>query len=154
MATTFPLIIRRSRFKACQDGCMTLMRQCQAPRSYLGCVRRLPIYIPKPTASMWEMINDGRKSFRKSEERKPPFFMTLVFLMLREVERLGCFSRNSFGGLFSGRLDQSQIQSAFFFIRFSTSRILSWKSSSDCELFPSEPFHKRSGVCALRGLLH
>lgn len=41
------------------------------------------------------MINDGRKSFRKSEERKPPFFMTLVFLMLREVERLGCFSRNS-----------------------------------------------------------
>lgn len=100
------------------------------------------------------MINDGRKSFRKSAERTPPFFMTLVFLMLREVERLGYFSRNSFGGLFSGRLDQSQIQSAFFFIRFSTSRLLSWKSSSDCELFPSEPLHIRRGVCALSGLLH
>lgn len=36
-----------------------------------------------------------------------------------------------FGGLFSGRLDQSQIQSAFFFIRFSTSHLRSWKSSSD-----------------------
>jgi len=44
---------------------------------------------------MWEMINEGRKSFRKSAERMPPFFMTLVFLMLREAERFGCFSRNS-----------------------------------------------------------
>lgn len=50
---------------------------------------------PSPTASMWEMINDGRNSFRKSAERMPPFFMTLVFLMLREVRRLGRFSRNS-----------------------------------------------------------
>lgn len=100
------------------------------------------------------MINEGRKSFRKSAESTPPFFMTLVFLMLRLVERFGYFSRNSFGGLFSGRLDQSQIQSAFFFIKFSTSRLLSWKSSSDCELLPSEPLHRRRGVCALIGLLH
>lgn len=50
---------------------------------------------PRPTASMWEMIKDGRKSFRKSADRTPPFFITLVFLMLREVERLGYFSRNS-----------------------------------------------------------
>lgn len=112
------------------------------------------MYTPSPTASMWEMINDGRNSFRKSAERMPPFFMTLVFLMLREVRRLGRFSRNSLGGLFSGRLDQSQIQSAFFFITFSTSRLLSWKSSSDCELFPSEPLHTSSGVWALSGLLH
>lgn len=41
------------------------------------------------------MISDGRKSFRKSAERTPPFFMTLVFLMLREVERFGYLSRNS-----------------------------------------------------------
>ncbi len=41
------------------------------------------------------MINEGRKSFRKSAERTPPFFMTLVFLMLREVVRFGYFSRNS-----------------------------------------------------------
>lgn len=38
-----------------------------------------------------------------------------------------------FGGLFSGRLDQSQIQSEFFFIKFSTSILRSWKSSSDLE---------------------
>lgn len=50
---------------------------------------------PRPTARMWEMIKDGRKSFRKSTDRTPPFFITLVFLMLREVERLGYFSRNS-----------------------------------------------------------
>lgn len=186
---------------------------------------------PRPTARMWEMIKDGRKSFRKSADKTPPFFITLVFLMLREVDRLGYLSRNSlrrrawifhqcrfiktsgglmspqqmwslchlasskqtyvniweklalfpaglwplklcnpanwslitlftlslvywylskkkgkwylkdsgikavnityFGGLFSGRLDQSQIQSAFFFIRFSTSHFRSWKSSSD-----------------------
>lgn len=50
---------------------------------------------PRPIASMWEMIKEGRKSFRKSADRTPPFFMTLVFLMLREVDRLGYFSRNS-----------------------------------------------------------
>lgn len=50
---------------------------------------------PRPTASMWEMIRDGRKSLRKSADRTPPFFITLVFLMLREVERLGYLSRNS-----------------------------------------------------------
>lgn len=50
---------------------------------------------PRPTARMWEMINEGRKSFRKSADRMPPFFITLVFLMLRECERLGYFSRNS-----------------------------------------------------------
>lgn len=50
---------------------------------------------PRPTASMWETIKDGRKSFRKSAERTPPFFITLVFLMLSEVDRLGYFSRNS-----------------------------------------------------------
>lgn len=46
-------------------------------------------------ARMWEMIKDGRKSFRKSADRTPPFFITLVFLMLREVDRLGYLSRNS-----------------------------------------------------------
>lgn len=50
---------------------------------------------PRPMASMWEMIKDGRKSFRKSADRTPPFFITLVFLMLSEVDRLGYFSRNS-----------------------------------------------------------
>lgn len=50
---------------------------------------------PRPTASMWEMIRDGRKSLRKSADRTPPFFITLVFLMLREVERLGYLSRSS-----------------------------------------------------------
>lgn len=50
---------------------------------------------PRPTAKMWEMIKEGRKSFRKSADSTPPFFITLLFLMLREVERLGYFSRNS-----------------------------------------------------------
>lgn len=50
---------------------------------------------PRPMASMWETIKEGRKSFRKSAERTPPFFITLVFLMLSEVDRLGYFSRNS-----------------------------------------------------------
>lgn len=50
---------------------------------------------PRPMASMWETIRDGRKSFRKSAERRPPFFITLVFLMLSEADRLGFFSRSS-----------------------------------------------------------
>lgn len=50
---------------------------------------------PRPMATMWEMIKEGRKSLRKSADRMPPSFMTLVFLMLREDDRLGRFSSNS-----------------------------------------------------------
>lgn len=68
---------------------------------------------------------DGRKTLRNSAEKTPPFFMTLVFLMLRVAVRFGCLNRNSLGGLFSGRLDQSHIQSEFFFRMLSTSFLLS-----------------------------
>lgn len=104
------------------------------------------------------MSSEGRNTLRNSDEKIPPFFIILVFLILRADERFGCFSRNSLGGMFSGRLDQSQIQSAFLFIRFSTSRLLSRKSSSDCELFlppelfMSEPLRRCKGVCDLGGL--
>lgn len=50
---------------------------------------------PRPMASICEMIKEGRKSCRKSGERTPPFFMTLLLRMLSAVERLGCLSRNS-----------------------------------------------------------
>lgn len=90
--------------------------------------------------------------------------MTLVFLMLSVAVRRGCLKRNSLdlgkegelcaqaaeklqelssscgsthlGGMFSGRLDQSQIQSAFFLSSRSTSLLLSRKSSSDCNQEP------------------
>lgn len=76
-------------------------------------------------ASRCESSRDGRKTFRNSAEKMPPFFMTLVFLMLSVAVRFGCLNSSSFGGMFSGRLDQSQIQSEFFFKMLSTSFLLS-----------------------------
>ena len=49
---------------------------------------------PRPMASTWDMSREGRKSLRNSAEKIPPFFMTLVFLMLRGLIRLGCFRTN------------------------------------------------------------
>lgn len=46
-------------------------------------------------ASKWERSRDGRKTFKNSAENIPPFFMTLVFLMLSVAVRLGCLNRNS-----------------------------------------------------------
>lgn len=46
-------------------------------------------------ASRWDSSRDGRKTLRNSAEKIPPFFMTLVFLMLRVGARLGCLKRNS-----------------------------------------------------------
>lgn len=46
-------------------------------------------------ASKWERSRDGRKTFKNSAENIPPFFMTLVFLMLSVAVRLGCLKRNS-----------------------------------------------------------
>ena len=46
-------------------------------------------------ASKWESSRDGRKTLRNSAEKTPPFFMTLVFLMLSVAVRLGCRNRNS-----------------------------------------------------------
>lgn len=48
-------------------------------------------------ASKCERSRDGRKTFRNSAEKIPPFFMTLVFLMLSVAVRLGCLNRNSLG---------------------------------------------------------
>ena len=59
-------------------------------------------------------------------------FCILLFVVmvhwsnLTDAGRCRPTSRSTYlGGLFSGRLDQSQIQSAFLTIRFSTSRLLS-----------------------------
>ena len=122
-------------------------RPARAPRSATH---------PSPMASRWDSSSDGRKTLRNSAEKMPPFFMTLVLRMLSVGARFGCLkSRNSLwgeggqrapapgprgpwtqthlaGGTFSGRLDQSQIQSEFFFRMLSTSFLLSMKSSSDC----------------------
>lgn len=100
-------------------------------------------------ASRCESSRDGRKTFRNSAEKMPPFFITLVFLMLSVAVRFGCLKRSSLGGhtrvsgrapgpprprdtedthlggMFSGRLDQSHIQSEFFFKMLSTSFLLS-----------------------------
>lgn len=100
-------------------------------------------------ASRWDSSSDGRKTFRNSAEKMPPFFITLVFLMLSVAVRFGCLNRSSLrgghasepprpvsrgtpntedthlGGMFSGRLDQSHIQSEFFFKMLSTSFLLS-----------------------------
>lgn len=46
-------------------------------------------------ASKWESSREGRKTFKNSAENIPPFFITLVFLMLRVAVRLGCLKRNS-----------------------------------------------------------
>jgi len=50
---------------------------------------------PRPTARMCERTSEGRKTLRNSAEKIPPFFITLVFLMLSVLERFGCLSRNS-----------------------------------------------------------
>lgn len=106
--------------------------------------------------------------------------MTLVFLMLSVAVRRGCLKRNSLdlgqecegyvqpgeaagalpavcrthlGGMFSGRLDQSQIQSAFFRSSRSTSLLLSRKSSSDCNQEPqlSVSLHSWDSSCSAAG---
>lgn len=46
-------------------------------------------------ANKCESSRDGRKTLRNSAEKTPPFFMTLVFLMLRVAVRFGCLNRNS-----------------------------------------------------------
>lgn len=54
---------------------------------------------PSPMASRWDSRRDGRKTLRNSAEKTPPFFITLVFLMLSVVVRFGCLKRrNSLGG--------------------------------------------------------
>lgn len=53
---------------------------------------------PKPMASRCESSRDGRKTLRNSAENTPPFFMTLVFLMLRVAVRFGCLNRNALRG--------------------------------------------------------
>lgn len=46
---------------------------------------------PKPTARMCETSREGRNTLRNSAENMPPFFIMLVFLMLRAEDRFGCF---------------------------------------------------------------
>lgn len=41
------------------------------------------------------MRRDGMKILRNSAEKMPPFFMTPLFLILRDTERLGCLKWNS-----------------------------------------------------------
>lgn len=53
---------------------------------------------PSPMASRCESSRDGRKTLRNSAEKTPPFFMTLVFLMLSVAVRFGCRNRNSLRG--------------------------------------------------------
>lgn len=50
---------------------------------------------PIPRARMCEMSKEGIKTLRNSAEKMPPFFITPLFLILRETERLGCLKWNS-----------------------------------------------------------
>lgn len=50
---------------------------------------------PMPRAKMCEMRREGIKTLRNSAEKMPPFFMTPLFLILRDTERLGCLKWNS-----------------------------------------------------------
>ena len=44
---------------------------------------------------MCERSREGMKTLRNSAENTPPFFITPLFLILREPERLGCLKWNS-----------------------------------------------------------
>lgn len=54
---------------------------------------------PSPSARMCEMSKEGMRTLRKSEEKIPPFFMTPLFLMLRDTDRRGCLKWNSLRGV-------------------------------------------------------
>lgn len=53
---------------------------------------------------MCEMSKEGIKTLRNSAEKMPPFFMTPLFLILRETERRGCLKWNSLIGKINDRL--------------------------------------------------
>lgn len=57
-------------------------------------VAQIQIY-PRPIARMCEMSKEGMKTLRISAEKMPPFFMTPLFLILRDTERRGCLKWNS-----------------------------------------------------------
>ncbi len=44
------------------------------------------------------MSKEGMKTLRNSAEKMPPFFMTPLFLILRDTERRGCLKWNSLRG--------------------------------------------------------
>lgn len=54
---------------------------------------------PRPRARMCEMSKEGIKTLRNSAEKMPPFFMTPLFLILRDTERRGCLKWNSLRGI-------------------------------------------------------
>lgn len=93
-----------------------------------GVVSLFPMYTPRPRTRMWDRSREGINTLRNSAEKMPPFFIAPVFLMLRVTERRGCLKWNSFGGIFSGLLDQSATRSESF-IKMSSSLILSITSS-------------------------
>lgn len=45
------------------------------------------------------MSKEGMKTLRNSAEKMPPFFMTPLFLILRDTERRGCLKWNSLIGI-------------------------------------------------------
>lgn len=54
---------------------------------------------PSPRARMCEMSKEGIRTLRNSAEKIPPFFMTPLFLILRDTERRGCLKWNSLTGV-------------------------------------------------------
>lgn len=50
---------------------------------------------PRPRARMCDSSSDGMKTLRNSAEKRPPFFMAPVFLMLSVTERRGWRKWNS-----------------------------------------------------------
>lgn len=65
---------------------------------------------PRPRARMCEMSKDGMKTLRNSAEKKPPFFMTPLFLILRDTERRGCLKWNSLRGIMSPPINAKLFQ--------------------------------------------
>lgn len=64
---------------------------------------------PRPSARMCEMSKEGMKTLRNSAEKMPPFFMTPLFLILRDTERRGCLKWNSLIGTISQKTIKDNI---------------------------------------------
>lgn len=101
-----------------------------------------------------------KENFQKLRREYAPFLHDARVPHAEGGRALRVFKEELLGGIFSGRLDQSHIQSEFFFKMLSTSFLLSISSSSDCELFfspmlwvsVSEALLVSCGVCERGGL--
>lgn len=56
------------------------------------------------------MSKEGMKTLRNSAEKMPPFFMTPLFLILRDTERRGCLKWNSLRGIINQTINVKLFQ--------------------------------------------